>query len=367
MLCDIICKYCESKIDTRHKKTQCSTCKQFIHMTCVEQSDADQLESESFRCTFCKSIDTLQSQGASVGVNCACSNLGNVNFVLMAQQISKLSSQVDVLTRNMERVLRENEELKTLLNPKISEESGASGSAPSKQQAPPPTTSALATTSTGGVTESRSYSNAVQHGKDQRVPSKPSAPAHLSQNVPNKKPVGNVHSHAEVVREDVNLNQDETFRTVTYKKRRGNNVAQQPQPDASDNKMSKRVAQIGIRSSSLIKAVNSGKVRTKALFVSRVVPSLTAADLKTYLNNEISIPSVEVTRLKTKNNIDTYASFHITVPEDKFQIVNSTVVWPEGILFKPFLGPLTKEKMFSHVDPNTEDVNNRNNEQNVSN
>jgi hypothetical protein len=51
------------------------------------------------------------------------------------------------------------------------------------------------------------------------------------------------------------------------------------------------------------------------------------------------------TRLKTKCN--SYASFHISVAEDEFPLIDDTGVWPSGCLIAPYYGKLTPDQIFT--------------------
>jgi hypothetical protein len=50
-------------------------------------------------------------------------------------------------------------------------------------------------------------------------------------------------------------------------------------------------------------------------------------------------------RFKTEFNI--YATFHISVIEDEFSLINNTGVWPAGCLLALLYGNLTPDQMYS--------------------
>jgi hypothetical protein len=70
--------------------------------------------------------------------------------------------------------------------------------------------------------------------------------------------------------------------------------------------------------------VISKKERTKALFVSRFSPEVTAEDVHKSLKEQLSLKKLVCTRLKTK--FISYASFHISVMEDEFSLINDVGV-----------------------------------------
>jgi hypothetical protein len=55
------------------------------------------------------------------------------------------------------------------------------------------------------------------------------------------------------------------------------------------------------------------------------------------------------TRLKTKFNF--YASFHISVTEDGFSLINDVGVWPSGCLIAPYYGKLTPDQVYIPSTP----------------
>ena len=105
-----------------------------------------------------------------------------------------------------------------------------------------------------------------------------------------------------------------------------------------------RVAMIGVRSSSSLSVVQK-RVRMKSLFVSRFSPDVTSSDVEASLKDQLQLASLACTRLKTKYN--SYASFHVSVAEDDFHLINNTGVWPNGCLIAPFYGRLSPEQIYS--------------------
>jgi hypothetical protein len=89
--------------------------------------------------------------------------------------------------------------------------------------------------------------------------------------------------------------------------------------------------------------------RSKALFVSRFSPEVTADDVCKTLKEQLSLKKLVCTRLKTK--FSTYSSFHILVNEDEFSLINDAGVWPSGCLIAPYYGKLTPDQIFSPSTP----------------
>ncbi|KAG0410404.1 hypothetical protein HPB47_012475 [Ixodes persulcatus] len=78
--------------------------------------------------------------------------------------------------------------------------------------------------------------------------------------------------------------------------------------------------------------------RKRALFVSRLSPSTTASNVCEVLEDVLQGKSVHCTKLLSK--YDSYASFHVCVDTDCFDMINDPNVWPSGCLFRPFFGAL---------------------------
>jgi hypothetical protein len=86
-------------------------------------------------------------------------------------------------------------------------------------------------------------------------------------------------------------------------------------------------------------------VRTKSRFVSRFSTGVTSTDIETSLNDQRKLISLTCTRLKSKFN--SYASFHISVVEDDFHLINNTGVWPSGCLIAPYYGRRDQDHIYS--------------------
>ena len=110
-----------------------------------------------------------------------------------------------------------------------------------------------------------------------------------------------------------------------------------------------KVAMIGVRISSSLSVVQ--KRRNKSLFVSRFSPDVTASDVENSLRDQLQLASLTCTRLKTKH--DSYASFHISVTEVDFPLINNTGVWSSGCLIAPYYGRLSAEQLYNAETPAT--------------
>jgi hypothetical protein len=104
---------------------------------------------------------------------------------------------------------------------------------------------------------------------------------------------------------------------------------------------------IGARNSPSLPVV-AKNVKTRALFVSRFSPEVTA-DIHKSIVEQLGLNKLVCTRLKTKFN--TYASFHISVAQDEFPLINDSGVWPTGCLIAPYYGRLMPDQVFTPVTP----------------
>jgi hypothetical protein len=108
---------------------------------------------------------------------------------------------------------------------------------------------------------------------------------------------------------------------------------------------------IGARNTPSLPVV-AKNVKTKALFVSRFSPEVTADDVHKSIVEQLGLNKLVCTRLKTKFN--TYASFHVSVAEDEFPLINDSGVWPTGCLIAPYYGRLTPDQVFTPITPDAE-------------
>ncbi|KAL1483934.1 hypothetical protein MTO96_050155 [Rhipicephalus appendiculatus] len=75
----------------------------------------------------------------------------------------------------------------------------------------------------------------------------------------------------------------------------------------------------------------------KAIFVKKLSPDTTAADIKKYITS-MDLSPISFRRLQT--NFQSYSSFYIEVDEETLQRLHDPLMWPLGCLFKPFRGVL---------------------------
>lgn len=85
------------------------------------------------------------------------------------------------------------------------------------------------------------------------------------------------------------------------------------------------------------------------LFVTRIDPNTSPKKLAESLMSSIpELPSVVCSKLKTKH--ESYASFHVVVPEAEKELVCGDGVWPEGALVKQFFGKLLTTHVLDAFD-----------------
>jgi hypothetical protein len=135
---------------------------------------------------------------------------------------------------------------------------------------------------------------------------------------------------------------DDGFTTVTKKKRVGVRVVNSSESNKTGRNL--RTLMHGVRNSSSLPVV-SKRPKTKALFVSRFSPEVSASDVENSLKEQLKLSLVVCTKLKTRYN--SYASFHMSVTGDDFPLIHNTGVWPEGCLIAPFYGRLNPDQIFN--------------------
>jgi hypothetical protein len=176
--------------------------------------------------------------------------------------------------------------------------------------------------------------------------------------------VSNVDPASEVIPETgSSAPADGDYVLVTRKKRRDISMATPPVNPKHGEKqrtltpshnaksaVSKRhkTTKIGVRNSSSLHII-AGRVKTKALFVSRFSPDVTSTDRENFLKEQLLLKSLVCTWLKTKFSI--YATFLVSVTEKNFPLINNVGVWPDGCLIAPFCGRLNPEQIFTSVNP----------------
>jgi hypothetical protein len=134
---------------------------------------------------------------------------------------------------------------------------------------------------------------------------------------------------------------DDGFTIVTKKKcgdvRVGNHISE-------NNKTGRklRTPVYGVRNSSSLPVV-SKRPKTKALFVSRLSPEVSASDIEKSLKEQLNLSFVISIKLKTKNN--SYAPFHVSATEDDFPLFHNSGVCPDGCLIAPLYGRLNRDQI----------------------
>lgn len=79
----------------------------------------------------------------------------------------------------------------------------------------------------------------------------------------------------------------------------------------------------------------------KAVFVPKLVPSTTSAQVCAHLSGVRAVP---ITRKQLKTRHDSYALFYVSVDDACFERLKDPALWPRRCLFKPFRGDL-RDKM----------------------
>jgi hypothetical protein len=89
----------------------------------------------------------------------------------------------------------------------------------------------------------------------------------------------------------------------------------------------------------------------RLFFVWHLSREVSALDVEKSLKEQLSLKKLVCTRLKTKYN--TYPSFHVSVIEDDFPLINKIGVWSTGCLIAAFYGKLTSDQVYSSSAPVT--------------
>lgn len=102
-------------------------------------------------------------------------------------------------------------------------------------------------------------------------------------------------------------------------------------------------AQLGTAQTSSLKLATKPAIE-KALFVTRLHPDTSGKDISSVVSSVLSNKNFRCVKLKTRH--DSYASFCIVTDSAGFTAINCAEVWPEGCLYRVFLGKI----------PNTDDL-----------
>lgn len=98
----------------------------------------------------------------------------------------------------------------------------------------------------------------------------------------------------------------------------------------------RRPARFGVGVTSELSVV-APRPRRKAMFVSKLSPDTTPAQLQEHFSS-IGVQPLACRRLKTR--YASYSSFHVALEDEAFQRLQDPNLWPKNCLFKPFEGTL---------------------------
>nr|CAD7462630.1 unnamed protein product [Timema tahoe] len=79
------------------------------------------------------------------------------------------------------------------------------------------------------------------------------------------------------------------------------------------------------------------------------VSLLSSLAIQSYLTKELNLDYLVCSKLRTKFN--SYSSFHISVKEDDFPVINNSDTWPSGCLIAPYYGKLLPEQIICEESP----------------
>nr|CAD7201566.1 unnamed protein product [Timema douglasi] len=138
---------------------------------------------------------------------------------------------------------------------------------------------------------------------------------------------------------------DDGFTVVS---RRKNNSANSVREDPPAQRSRARKLLTGNKTATDLQTVNR-VFKKKSLFVTRFSPEISSLAIQSYLTKELNLDYLVCSKLKTKFN--SYSSFHISVKEDDFPMINNGDIWPSGCLIAPFYGKLLPEQIICEESP----------------
>lgn len=86
----------------------------------------------------------------------------------------------------------------------------------------------------------------------------------------------------------------------------------------------------------------------RTLFISKLDPSTNALDIKNFISNKTGTSPLSKVEKMIHRNHSKYASFKIRVPDSIFHLLNSTSLWPKGIIVHEFENKQNNMKTSSH-------------------
>ncbi|PNF20345.1 hypothetical protein B7P43_G12886 [Cryptotermes secundus] len=357
--CRDACPICDKPFYGKQKFIRCGVCEVRSHCACLQLGEAEQAtltaEGESIykynACANSSGIDmdptnspgSPSNEGANEGAtSCASSNQEASPLIFVSNQLEAIrhngqcivqliESLVDMVT-NLAKEVAHSKNDNFLLKEEIRNLHShveASPRSPREQRILPVETSRKETAS------------------NQHMPS-----AALSTQASPAVPAGTTLSYRDIAVAGVSppgptaLPDPDGFKSVRY---RNGNTTSTPAASAVVNKVKlRRQPRIGISSSQSLPVVKKAE-RSKALSVSWFSPKVTADDVHKSLKEQLTLKQLVCTKLKTKFN--SYSSFHISVLEDEFSLINSTGVWPSGCLIAPYYGKPTADQIFTASTP----------------
>nr|CAD7457768.1 unnamed protein product [Timema tahoe] len=139
---------------------------------------------------------------------------------------------------------------------------------------------------------------------------------------------------------------DDGFTVVSSRKNKSSNSNVREDPPVQRSRARKLLT--GNKIATDLQTVNK-VFKKKSLFVTRFSPEVSSLAIQSYLNKELNLDYLVCSKLKTKFN--SYSSFHISVKEDDFPMINISDIWPSGCLIAPYYGKLLPEQIVCEESP----------------
>lgn len=327
------CLCCNAKFYGRQNRLDCTDCKLSVHAKCVgvKTDEEFQLMLPSFCCNTCR----LKSNSASSAELNSNGSIGNL-LPTIVEKLDYLTSEVLGLRQQIVCLTAENTQLKCLVEQLC--KSGFKQPVQTNSVAHP--TPLYSQTLKQPVYNPTGNMSSNSNKESSQTLSRPS---HNT----SKAARGNGTS--------ADLDSDGEFIEVKNRKSK-RTLKETNAPPTSNLRPAPRSSSrpeplIGVKISSNLKCASlKERIRYKALFITRLDPSTTAAAVENDLKADLPVlDDLKVSKLATRQNH--YASFHIQVPLKDFPLINNTTIWPEGILVKEFYGRLTPDKCFGYTPP----------------